>query len=75
MVLFCELCSHPIEAYLNSETRPCHTTVCTSHGVQTECGGNSGTVHPGLRREQFLMEYPPPHLDHTPVYQGGCNIQ
>ena len=48
MVLLCQLCSHPLEARLNSETRPCHITVCIGQGVQTECGENSGTVHPGL---------------------------
>ena len=49
MVLFCELCSHPIEACLNSEKRPCNTTVGIGQGVQSECGENSGTVHPELR--------------------------
>ena len=49
MVLLSTLCSHPFEACLNSETRLCHTLVCTSQGVESKCGENSGTVHLGLR--------------------------
>ena len=32
MVLLCQLCSHPLKACLNCETRPCHTFVCTGQG-------------------------------------------
>ena len=48
MVLLYKLCSHPFETCLNSETRPCHTLVCTSKRVEFECGEISGTVHFGL---------------------------
>ena len=49
MVLFFQLCSHPLNSGLNYETRPCHTLVCTGQGVLYECGEDSGTVHSGLR--------------------------
>ena len=49
MVLFIQLCSHPLKAYLNCETRPCHTLVCTGKGVLSECEEDSGTDHYGLR--------------------------
>ena len=49
MVLFCQLCSHPLKACLNYETRPSHTLVCTSQGLLSECGEDSGTVNSGLR--------------------------
>ena len=74
MVLLCKLCSRPIEVCLNSETRPRHTLVCIDQGVESECGENSGTLHVGLRWEQLLKVHPPPCLDHSPMYQGGCNI-
>ena len=46
MVLFCQLCSHPFEACLNSEIRPCHTLVCTGQGVFSGCGEDIGNVMP-----------------------------
>ena len=75
MVIFFQLCSHPLKVCLNCETRPCHTLVCIGQGVWSECREDSGIVHSGLRLEQLLREHPPPYLDHSHVHQRGCNIQ
>ena len=71
MVLLCKLCSYPFEACLNSETRPCHTLICTGKGVESECGEISGKFILDFAGNSFSGNIPHPTLITLSCIKGG----
>ena len=74
MVLLYKLCAEALHARLNCEIGLHHSLVCAGQGLSRGFKENYSGFNLGVCEGEFRWKYPPSCLDHTLVYQGGCEV-